>query len=284
MMNDKEKIQIASESTRAVHKFIYSFTVSMFDSVELEISSGTLIEVGNRIFVATARHCVPTNPTGRLWILPERPRSMNEGMLGFVRSRRHPTMDLAFLELDPRSVAEYLPGHHCCKLENLSNRGHGRDNRIIAVCGSPVQFANGEGTATAPLRALNIAFSTVPFTRSEFPTLLPANRTANPDTDIFFEYPTEALHFETGAMIALTTPEGFSGGGIWDQGFDTAELWTPAHSKMIGIPSWWWPPQRYACGIQILHWLRLLWSEVEECRTFIEAAFPEESFTLLQTT
>ena len=278
-MNDKEKIQIASESTKAIHKLISSFTVSMLDTVTKELGSGTLIQVENRVFIATARHCVPTSPNERLWILPERPRSMDDGMLGFVRSKRHPAMDLAFLELTPDSVAEYLPRHQCCTLTNLSNRGYGRANRAIVVCGSPVQFVGGEATKTAPLKAENTAFATVPLTPSEFPTGLPDGLTANPETDIWFEYPTEALHCEKDAAILLTTPKGFSGGGIWDQEFNTNQVWAPTDAKLIGIPSWWDKDQRYACGIQIVHWLRFLWSELEECRPAIEAAFPGESFS-----
>ncbi len=279
-MTNTENSMIASQSSLAVHRFVYPSTVSMVDtgSRPRALSSGTLVGLGDRVFVATARHCVPPNPTGRLWIVPHEPRSPSTGMLAFIQFGRHPNLDLAFLELDRQSVTEFLPQHICCELSNLWPCGWGRANRAITICGTPVQFTEGQGTVDVPLNAVNIAFTTAPLTPSEFPTTPDGDRDADPATDIFFEYPTEGQRSDEGIPISLDSPEGFSGGGIWDQGFARGELWSPANAKLIGVQSSWHAGQRYSRGIQIIHWLRLLWSADETCRPQTEAAFPNEVF------
>ena len=280
-MDDREKIDIASESSIAIHKFVSRFTISLLDTGKrpMELCSGTLVEIGNRVFVATAKHCVPPDPNGRLWILPASPHSMNDGMLGFTRFRRHPHFDVAYLELDCQSCLQYLPSHTPAKLGQLSNVGCGRATRPITVCGSPVQFVGGDGDQATPLKAANTAFSTVPISLNEFPTVPPGYRPADDSVDIFFEYPTEALLLTDRATIGLTTPEGFSGGGVWDQGFETDVIWSVEKAKLVGIASVWNEGERYSRAIQVKHWLRLLWCDVRDCRPDLEVAFPDEHFT-----
>lgn len=281
-MKDEQKIKIASQSTQAVHAYVSPFTVSMVDieSPRNELSSGTLLAVCNRVFVATARHCIPHSATGRLWILPERCQSTNDGMLGFRRVERHPTLDVAFLELDPESLARYLPTHRCCALSSLRFLGCGRPNRIVTVCGSPEQFVEGDGSRVRPAKVLNIAFSSVPYSTDEFPTVPNGERVANDAVDIFYEYPQQALRFEHNQEIQLTSPKGFSGGGIWDQAFETERIWSADAAKLIGIQSSWYEPLRYSRGIQIIHWVRLLWDRVEECRDLLRETFAGSNLEL----
>lgn len=274
-MDTDEKLRIAAQSSESIHKYVARFTVSMTDinSAEKYLSSGTLVAILDRVFVATACHCIPHNPNQRLWILPEHCRSMNDGMLAFKSVERHPNLDVAFLELDPQSVSSYLPHHGCCPLSSLKPLGCGRPNRIMTVCGSPTQFVEGDGSREEPAKVLNIGFSSTPFAPEAFPSVPSGERPADNEVDIFYEYPQQALRFEDNKDIRLESPSGFSGGGIWDQGFETRQVWSPDSALLFGVQSSWCPSQRYARGIQIIHWLRLVWERVEESRNALHDAF-----------
>jgi len=58
---ERVRIQVASGSSQAVHHHVRRWAVSFIDieSRTWEIASGTLVGVADRVFVATAAHCIP---------------------------------------------------------------------------------------------------------------------------------------------------------------------------------------------------------------------------------
>ncbi|MEQ8853588.1 hypothetical protein [Gimesia sp.] len=284
-MDDSQKRKIASVSSESIFKAVSPYTVAMIDikARPKELSSGTLVQIENRMFIATCKHNIPQNPEKRLWILPSEPENVADGMIGFTSIKRHPILDLGLLEVDSESLHDYLPKKSCCKLEQVRIAGCGRANKTITLCGAPTQFAKGDGTEINPQKTLIMGFSSVPYTPQEFPNVPNTSHDADQEIDIFYEYPEQGFRHDNNEELDLEHPEGFSGGGIWDQGFTEREMWNPSNAKLIGIQSSWFEPERYARGIQIKHWLDLVWNEMPDLRQIIESSFPSENFITFES-
>ena len=122
-----------------------------------------------------------------------------------------------------------------------------------------------------------MGFSTVVRGRTELPEIDASSGDREPDDaiDIFLDYPEDGTErLDTGAPLRLESPEGFSGGGLWDQGFTTSELWSPENAVLFAIQSSWNESQRYVRAIQIIHWIDLLRSSIPQLRELIDNEIP----------
>ena len=104
----------------------------------------------------------------------------------------------------------------------------------------------------------------------------PASLNADLGKHIILDYPnTPGVRMDNDNPVMLPNPKGMSGGGLWDQGFENNELWTSESAKLIGVQSSWYPKVRYACVVQIVHWLRLIHANYPDLRAILEAQFTE---------
>lgn len=277
----EQKLVIASHSSNATFHRLANSTVSLFDTIPVygkyAVSSGTLVEIAGRIFVATARHNIPNNPERRLWILPDRPRKSDEGMLGFVSFGRHPDFDVGFLELTPTALQEYLPNKIPCRLASIRNLNEGRPHKLVTLMGCPEQFIRKHEINGLPAYATKvIGYSKLIREFADWPETPTTDRPADITVDVFLDYPADGnQRLDTGEPITLKTPEGFSGGGLWDQGFEQDELWSIDSICLFAIQSCWHEVERYARAIQIIHWLNLVRSKAPNLQSTLEHAFPE---------
>jgi hypothetical protein len=282
-MDDTTKLEISKQATLQLKPFLYRRTISFFSSEnegEIHLASGILVSIGHRLFIATASHTVPKLPSAEIWVLSEQIAHSSDQHVPILNRGKHPAddPDVGFLELDANTAREYLK-MEACPVERLAVRGVGRSLRSVMLIGNPgelVRFKEhiGPGSST-PEPAINpvvIAYSTVPLMEPEWPDV----KDADPGKDIFLDYPkTPAQQVETGEPMFLPNPKGMSGGGLWDQGFETAELWSTDSARLIGIQSSWHPRLRYARCVQIIHWLRLIHSHYQDLRVILEEGFPE---------
>lgn len=110
-------------SAEAQSEWFAPFVVTIADrEKEYATASGTLIEIGSRVFVATAAHVIKANPQGRLWLVKRRGSCESEGFPSFVDYHRHPKghPDVGILELDRSVAAGYFGHHQFCTLENIA--------------------------------------------------------------------------------------------------------------------------------------------------------------------
>ncbi len=96
--------------------------------------------------------------------------------------------------------------------------------------------------------------------------------------DIILDYPagdSATKRLDKEGPFALPDPSGMSGGGLWDQGFETQLIWKPEGASLMGIQSAWHPKERYVRAVQIIHWLRLVHQHYPDLRNILEERFPE---------
>lgn len=151
--------------------------------------------------------------------------------------------------------------------------GTARENAPVIVVGSPSEHVDVKNVdrSNKALEARVLFFWTVPPPLTDWPKNESA--TLDRNNDFIVDYPTECHSFSEGAAaIKLPNPRGLSGGGFWDQGWEKEEIWAPERCKLVAIQSRWDPKQRYLRAIQVIHWLRLVYTHNPDLRETIRNA------------
>lgn len=273
-LTDSEKAKLFEQSNLAVHNHVYGFSLALMDDREAELGSGTLVEVAGKWFVATAAHCIPASPTGRLRLHSNQRQHTKGNILGFLKHGRHPTCDVGYLELDPSHARSYLTGKRPCPIARLYPAGIGAVGSVVSLVGCPKSETSWtqQSSHDPVLRIRNNAFATVPMTQAEWPT------DEDQQVHVLLPYPVEGIQAGTGQAVINPAPQGFSGGGVWDHGHPHPGVWQPELARLIAIQSSWNEGSRYLRAVQIVHWLSLLFSDYPTLQSNLRSDFPNISF------
>jgi hypothetical protein len=267
------KIQRATEELKP---FLFKQSVAFFvsDDNSITIASGTLVSISDKVFIATASHAVTGLVGNEVYTFysGENGSAVSEAPILKVGKIPGDYPDVGYLELGTNEALEYLK-ETACPLHRLAIYGTGRPLRPVMLVGNPGEYvkekedAEEEATGLVPT---TIGYFTVPLLEPEWPD----NTDLDPAIDIVLEYPdTPALQFESDESIMLPDPRGMSGGGLWDYGFEDKAQWTKKSAKLIGIQSCWYKHLRYAVVVQIIHWLKLIYSDYPDLRPIFEENF-----------
>jgi hypothetical protein len=247
-------------------------------------ASGTLVQIGERILVATTRHTIRKgtqfleftggntsrfeqtidHTTGQSsWSGPEE--------LKVVNHSKHTTLDVGFLELE--STALSVLKRKAISLSNISVRLP-QYGRIAYVFGYPFEMER-RVPVSATSGAILIPSLTYPnplLAPEEWPEVPAADRQPEEQVDCFLRYARDEAGKLVVPMSGTILPEvldfsnrlpavhGMSGGGFWQSwnpsGRDT--LWFPSSYELFAIQSTWNEKEQYIRGIQVRHWLDLV--------------------------
>jgi len=242
-MDIRTKQRIFSESVNANRGTLIKYIQTLVDRQDgMTNGSGTIFKIGDHLLIATARHVIPNNPTGRIWPLTREVRHDRGGFPGYVSLGRHPEYDVGYLEVHPEGAENYFGHREYCTVDQIALRGFGRRDKSVIVVGAPAAHAqvtrHNENTLT--YKANVMTYWTIPLLPNEWPSLPADAPPADEGVDIFLSYPEDDTITADGfAPINLPHPGGMSGGGVWDQEFNQGELWDPTAIKLIGIQSCW---------------------------------------------
>jgi hypothetical protein len=271
-------IDSSIEGTRAA---IRSYAVTLIDHEDgMAPSSGTIFQIGRRVLVATAAHCIPQTPNGRLWLVSGPMRYSGDGFPGFTVYRKSSHADVGVLEIHPEGVERFFSNRQFCTLKDIATLGVGVANSGVLAVGSPSEHVvvgptNEPNVKTYVARIMT--YWTVSLQPSEWPEMK-GIETADVSRDIFLSYPwgvpgqciTDTEH----GPVDLPKAPGMSGGGVWDQQMSKGKLWSAASPKIFGIISKWSDKGGYLRAIQISHWLRLVEETFPDLRGLIREAHP----------
>ncbi len=275
-MDNAEKFRMFSESIDGNKFVLNDFLVTLIDRDDgMSPSSGILLQISNHLLIATARHVIPANPTGRLWPAVCEWKDQKDGMPAFCKVHKSETCDVALLEVHPEAVARYFGDRRFCTLKNVATFGPGRSNQGHIVTGTPSELVQVTPTGDhKEYRARVLTYWTVPISPEKWPTVPRDAIPPMPDVDIFLDYPSnEQMESDGLVPLNLPDPHGMSGGGIWDQNFTSDKVWSPTALKLIGIQCSWDSRGRYLRGVQIIHWLRLLHRHYPDLRNELDTRF-----------
>src|SRR5258706_398734 len=98
---------------QAMYPMVFRYTVPIKQYAESRddlMGAGVLVDVGDRLFVATARHCIEDQPIvlEDKFSLPAR-----ASRITILRRGVHPTLDVGFLEIEPRADVSILQRGRC---------------------------------------------------------------------------------------------------------------------------------------------------------------------------
>jgi hypothetical protein len=247
-----------------VFRMAFSYTVLLvtpkpMEEGLLEVGAAVLVQIGRRLFAATAAHCM----TGQTCIVKEQSFYLPLDSPVKVANRgANDALDIGFLELEDDENLRAL-GRSFCALGQLALSD--------LPAGGPLHVIG------YPIEAVSLQDRTVEIIKRGF-----MSQFQEKEGDyLLFPFPAKESWFhavEEGFERATfhETPKGFSGGGLW--GFNPiqdGELFVPAKQiKLAGIQSAWWPQRRLLRCVPILRWLQLIHAGYPDLRADIEAVFP----------
>jgi hypothetical protein len=213
------------------------------------IGSGTFVQVGDRLFVATARHLFRDFKTddviGMYW-------GEEDNRTGIIRSDAilDGELDLAAIPLpsDTRACGVLLRGQRATHQED--------EQEVFVISGVPAE------KCTVDLQSRQIVVGhyscgLVALPRKRWPTS--SEVPISPDVDLFLNYTRDFAADDHGNRTRQIAPYGLSGGGIWSVPARADGIWSPTDARLVAIQSsveadrW-----RYLRATRIERWVRLV--------------------------
>jgi hypothetical protein len=253
-----------NQEYRRTFPILFHYTLPVVDTTEQAIGAGVLIEINDRLLVATAAHCMPESG---FCIVDENGFPVPYHGPGVASVRRHGAdrqIDIGYLELDKPDQIRAL-GKSYCSLSQLStatipHRG------MVHVLGYPVDTIVPDHQ-TMTLNLTKMGFG------SHFQGQVGHYLTLHYPL-MGWQHSISDTEWEEQPFP--TTPHGFSGGGLWAFTRPAQdELFNPAkHVKLMGIQSNWAPTQRIVRCVPILRFLQLIHRDYPDLRQQLEQEFP----------
>jgi hypothetical protein len=261
-----------------ISRNLVASTAAMVDPKTLGVASGTFVSIDDRLFFATAAHCISDESRGRLSFVPNSLTPVEDSIvpiLGYGVAAEH---DVGYLEVTPGAAAEI--GKTAISLERINPRGTGEVGRLVFIVGYPGELIKPEpvGERTLNCEYRMMLYTNAPLAPAEWPAKMPD---PSSESDIVVRYDRDEALWPFANQLnvdRLADPRGTSGGGWW-QGADCADgLWHPDRIQLIGIQSSWHEKENYIRGCQIQHWLRLLYANEPELRATLVTRFRRALF------
>ena len=272
---DSQDMRLIQKASITSGWIIRNYCVSIFNLRTHELSSGSLIEIGTRLFVATARHVIPENPLRVLRILNRAGDYERDGFSGFLKWNRHfePNKGVGYLELERETAIQYFGDHDFCRVNRIADLGVGRPDRTAIVIGTPARSVKPVETFDEinRLKYACIPYLTFPLPQHEWPGVFEEMPEPDEKIDVFLDYPKEECQiFETEESTTMPDTTGMSGGGVWDQGDHAEKVWFPGSCTLFAIQESCCPHRRSLRATQIKHWIDLILRDYPDLRPELE--------------
>jgi hypothetical protein len=281
-MNSSDAEDCVRLMAKAVHDEICRYTVVIVDLETWEIGSGTLIRIGDRVFVATASHVLCQNPNGRIAVVTEKNGYKHDRPLPTIlRSGRKEIqgIDVGYLELDTVEVRDTMR-NDVLPIDRVADLTTGDPNRFATLVGSPAErmMPQEDGSRIGAIDSINLQPIAPDMYASRLEPLPPGAPPADPTQDVFLDYSgRDGYIFWTAQKVRFPGIPGMSGGGIWDWHRASHDsLWRVNETRLYAIQSCERErsAKKYLRATQIIHWLKLVRDHYVDLRPLIDVRFP----------
>ena len=206
----------------------YGCMITLGDDPPTFLGSGTLVQIGEQVFVATARHLFEDLlPDQRIcaWWEPANAK------LCVPRSSvicGPPDLDVAAIYLGSPADTEAVP------LSQVGVGDPGNLTSLMVISGISSQFTHPH-SPTKTFWAVWWTLGLCPLSRERWPDLQPPPR---PHVDLFAYYSNQDALDGAGRRMPAVPPFGLSGGGVWSVSLTGEGVWNPgALTRLVGIQS-----------------------------------------------
>jgi hypothetical protein len=213
------------------------------------IGSGTFVEVGNQLFVATAKHLFENLQADKLigiyW-------GEEDNRYGVTNS------DIILDEKLDLAAIPIAPDIGACgvSLRCLQPNHPEAESDLFVLSGVPLEkckiYPNSK-----PIVVGHFSHGLVSLPLESWPTN--PELAISPDVDLFLNYTRDLATDGNVAPMRQIDPHGLSGGGVWSVPvLSQGSVWSPANATLVAVQSsvesdkW-----RYLRATRIEHWLRL---------------------------
>jgi hypothetical protein len=221
---------------------------------DLYVGSGVCVQIGDRHLVVTAKHNLRHDGQDlSISDLEIRARGKKYGAALQVRSMGlAPQLDLAWLELDPKTVAR--PHLSFVTLDEIASLDEDKGQQACVLLGYPAETAETPSDAKQALLLESACVVTL--------SIRPADRQSPSNANSFcIEWPPRDRSLDD----ILPAPNGVSGGGVWLlPKHDEYLVWSPERTRLIGIETGWWKDYRELVVERIEYWLGLVADPIPE--------------------
>lgn len=235
------------------------------------VFNATLIEIDQRVFLATAGHCLRNFKVADYWFLRGDPTHFEAGpraLSGFYLRSDQP--DVGVLEIAP-SHLDRLPGKAPIPITHIHPCGTAEDKTGFLL-GAPLLPKNfPEKFMFQP-----IPYYCWPRKPSDWKGV---ESITDQKSDIICSWKYgEPIpwHLPDGTTKEheLPHPLGLSGSGFWLIGSEHVDVWTSEAIRLVGIQSACYIDDDLLHLVQIHHWIRLVYANYEGLRNTLEQTFP----------
>lgn len=231
------------------------------------LGSGTLVQVGDRTFVATAKHLFKDIRDDELIALYWSEDDQRDGTYRKTITYDE-KLDLAVVPMS----AEIPP---CgVSMENLDLDCPCGQNSLFVVSGVPGEkFSTDDAARTVIVGHWSAGLAGLP--EKAWPRDI-EGRPPSSEVDVLMNYTERFALDANGEPMRQVDPHGLSGGGIWSVPAQAQGVWSSTEAKLVAVQ---WAVERdkwrFLYATRIKHWLRLLASTFPETRQHIRQVCPD---------
>jgi hypothetical protein len=243
---------------------VFSYTMPLLtprprEGVLFEVGGGVFVQIGRRLFVATAAHCMKD----RAVLIDEKTFYIPPDPIVTVLNRGADwDIDIGFLEIRDDEKVQGLRKSFCSLGQlSLSDLPKGEVFHVIGYPSGDIDYRGK--TVEIVKRGFGSQFQEKEGEYLLFPF---------PNKDAWFHAVGDGFERST----FHDTPHGFSGGGLWAfNRVPEGEMFVPEkHIKLMGIQSAWWIDRRLIKCVPILRWIELIHNAYPDLRPELEAKCP----------
>jgi hypothetical protein len=273
-----EALAIAGATGEASTENVYRYTVAYVYPTSdggVDGASGTVIQIGPRLLLATVGHAVPKSI--KSVALVKKAGLLTPESLTYVTRRMvSSSADVAVFELEPNAITR--AGLEAIGLERIHDGQTGSPNFKARLIGFPKSWIVAKNPLPGLKRFHGLGYGCEPIEPSRWPAIGVAEDTFDEGRDIVVEYSHDTIDFGRKLDVPPGVPDpfGMSGGGIWQRtvAVPADEIWTAEGLCLFGIQSSWLDKKGYLKAVQIIHWLKLVADEYPELRAELQERFP----------
>lgn len=272
-------IQISHNLSTAIAKHLHRTTLAytfVKDGQE-QVGSGTLVQIGNRMLIATTAHTIPTRKD-RITFVPKLEFHEIERAVTVIDVHKSAYEDVGIIEVEVD--APRLLGMEALQLDRIADLGAGREAARAALIGYPAaqiipnyqtRILQFEGLSISCEPISPIAWGGIPIGRDDSPY--------DPQAHVFTHYNLDDplfVHPENPSRDEVAPePFGLSGGGFWQcPESREGKIWSPSMLSLFAIQSSWCKGRKHVKGVQVIHWLQLVADTYPELAAELRCQFP----------
>jgi hypothetical protein len=241
------------------------------------IGSGTFVQIGNRLLLATVGHTEPKD--GTVTLVKKSALLLPEPISCVIRRvvNKNRGIDVGVFELT--ADAADRAGLEPIGIDRIHDGGTGNPGTKARLIGYPCQFVMTAPPLPNVRRFHALSYGCEPIESARWQAI-PDNEKVwfDEQVHIAIEFSDDVISYDNSLPVPEGTPEpfGMSGGGIWQRPTPTEDdaIWNPHDHCLFGIQSAWMRKGSFLRLIQIIHWLKLVADEYPDLCGELESRFP----------